>query len=261
MQTKVPSPIPRIIGHRGASRDAPENTLESFRLAWKQGAAGIEADFRLTADNRIVCMHDESTLRTTGVNLSIADSPLVELQALNAGRWKGPKWPSARIPLLDEVLAALPHGTWLYIEIKSGREIIAPLEKVLRGSKISPERIRLLSFSAPLITELKKHLPDWYSCWLCDYRLSLLKQTWSPSRDDVIETLRSCGADGLASANRGFLDRELVHTLKENGWEIHVWTVDRLADAEHLCEMGVDSIMTNRPGWLLQKLTMGTVLS
>src|SRR5512140_286258 len=78
-----------IIGHRGASRDAPENTLESFRLAWEQGADGIEADFRLTADGRIVCMHDETTGRTTGVNLNIADTALKELRRLDAGLWKG----------------------------------------------------------------------------------------------------------------------------------------------------------------------------
>jgi glycerophosphoryl diester phosphodiesterase len=71
----------------------------------------------------------------------------------------------------------------------------------------------------------------------------------------VLETLRRSGADGLASANRAFLDQGLVETLRGLDKEIHVWTVDRLPDAERLCRLGVDSIMTNRPGWLRQQLT------
>ncbi|MFA7402812.1 MAG: glycerophosphodiester phosphodiesterase [Pelobacteraceae bacterium] len=246
--------LPLIIGHRGASRDAPENTLESFRLAWKQGASGIEADFRLTADGQVVCMHDETASRTTGFNHRIADSTLAELRRLDAGQWKGADWSGAVIPTLDEVLAAIPHGTWFFIEIKSGSEIIPHLKRVLQASGHSPERIRLLSFSATLIGELKQQLPDWYACWLFDYRQSLLKNVWHPSRDKMLDTLRRTGADGLASAYREFLDRWLVETLRELGKELHVWTVDRLPAAKLLCELGVDSIMTNRPGWLRQQL-------
>ena len=254
MLTGTPHNLPLIIGHRGASREAPENTLESFRLACNQGADGIEADFRLTVDGRIVCMHDETTGRTTGVNLSISDTPLKELRLLDAGQWKGAAWSGALIPTLDEVLAAIPYGTWFFIEIKSGAEIIPHLEKVLRASGLSPERVRLLSFSADLIAELKQRLPDWHACWLCDYRLSLLNKVWFPSRKHVLDTLHRSGADGLASANRAFLDSDLVGTLKGLGKEIHVWTVDRLPAAQQLRALGVDSIMTNRPGWLRRRL-------
>lgn len=254
MLTEPPHHLPLVIGHRGASRDAPENTLESFHLAWEQGADGIEADFRLTADHRIICMHDSTTGRTTGVDLSIADAPLESLRHLDAGHAKGVAWAGAVIPTLDEVLAVLPGGSRLFIEIKSGAEIIPHLEGVLQASGISPERIRLLSFSADLIAELKQRLPDWHACWLCDYRHSTLNDLWRPSRSDVLDTLRRSGADGLASADREFLDRDLVETLRGAGREIHVWTVDRLAAAERLCTLGVDSIMTNRPGWLKRRL-------
>jgi len=252
--------LPLIIGHRGASREAPENTLESFCLAWKLGADGIEADFRLTADGQIVCMHDETTARTTGVDLRTADTTLKELRQLDAGLWKGAAWSGVIIPTLTEVLAAIPYHTWLFIEIKSGPEIIAPLERVLQASGLTPERIRLLSFSAPLIEELKQRLPGWRACWLCDYRRSLWKNLWRPSREEVLDTLLRTGADGLASANRAFLDRDFVEMLKRLGREIHVWTVDRLPAAQQLCDLGVDSIMTNRPGRLRQKLSTGNNL-
>lgn len=255
MLTDTPHNLPLIIGHRGASREAPENTLESFRLAWNQGADGIEADFRLTADGRIVCMHDATTGRTTDDNLNIAGSTLEELRRLDAGLWKGAIWSGAVIPTLDDVLAAMPHGSWFFIEIKSGTEIIARLEEVLRASGASPERIRFLSFSAPLITKLKQRLPEWHACWLSDYRHILPGNHWHPSRETVLDTLLHSGADGLASANRAILDQDLVNRLRERGKELHVWTVDRPSDARRLSGLGVESIMTNRPGWLRQQLT------
>ena len=254
MLTDTPHTGPLIIGHRGASRDAPENTLESFRLAWDQGADGIEADFRLTADGRIVCMHDETATRTTGVALKIADTTCAELRHLDAGFWKAPKWSGAIIPTLDEVLAALPGGSWFFIEIKSGAEIIAPLEKVLRDSGVSPERIRILGFSADLITEIKQRLPDWRACWLCDYRHTAADDLWRPSREQVLETLRRSGADGLASDDSPFLDPDLAEALQKRGSELHVWTVDRPTAARRLSALGADSIMTNRPGWLRHAL-------
>jgi len=255
MPTVTPLHHPLIIGHRGASREAPENTLESFRLAWKQGADGIEADFRLTADRRIVCMHDETTGRTSGIDLRVADTRLKDLRRLDVGRWKGQAWSGVTIPTLDEVLAAIPHGSWFFIEIKCGTEIIPDLKKTLRASGLSPERIRLLSFSADLIAELKQRLPEWRACWLYDSRHTLLNNIWRPSRARILDTLHLSGADGLASANRMFLEQDLVKDIKGLGKEIHVWTVDRLPAAQRLCELGVDSIMTNRPGRLRQRLT------
>lgn len=199
-------------------------------------------------------MHDETAARTTGAPLKIADTPLKELLCLDAGSWKGSAWQGATIPVLDELLAAIPCNSWFFIEIKSGPEIIAPLEKVLRLSGCSPDRIRLLSFSAPLLRELKQQLPDWRSCWLSDYRYNLRSNAWRPSRAELLDTLLGSGADGLASADSAFLDPDLVETLRGRGMEIHVWTVDRTSAAQRLCALGVDSIMTNRPGWLRQRL-------
>ncbi|MDP7286911.1 MAG: glycerophosphodiester phosphodiesterase family protein, partial [Phycisphaerae bacterium] len=76
------SGVTDIVAHRGASRDAPENTIAAFELAWKQGADAIEGDFYLTKDRRIVCIHDSSTKRTARANLSVAKSTLAELRKL-----------------------------------------------------------------------------------------------------------------------------------------------------------------------------------
>ena len=102
-----------IIAHRGASFDAPENTLAAFRLAWEQGADGIEGDFMLTADGQIVCFHDLDTQRVAGEMRVVKESTLAELQALDVGRWKGDRWRGERIASLDDVLAVIPQGKQL----------------------------------------------------------------------------------------------------------------------------------------------------
>jgi len=247
-------PMPRstlIIGHRGASRDAPENTLASFRLAFEQGADGIEADFRLTLDGEIVCLHDDHTTRTAGGDLRVEQATLARLRRLDAGLWRGAFWAGERIPTLKEVLCALPAGKMLFIELKSGPEIVGPLAAALADSGVPVAQIRFLSFSAELVLLLKERLPQYRACWLCDHRF---RGVWRPSRAEVLATLQKSRADGLASRQSAILDEQFVRCLRENNLEIHVWTVDAAAAARRLCALGVDSVMTNRPGWLRRAL-------
>jgi glycerophosphoryl diester phosphodiesterase len=240
-----------IIGHRGASREAPENTLASFALAFEQGADGVEADFRLTRDGEIVCLHDDGTARTGGGDLRVREATLSELRRLDFGVWKGAPWGGERIPTLKDALGALPAGKLLFIELKSGPEIVHPLAALLAASTLPAGQIRFLCFDAELIRLLKERLPDYRACWLTDYRF---RGAWRPSRREVLDTLKLCRADGLASRDRAILDVSLVHALREESLEIHVWTVDSAVAAKRLCSLGVDSIMTNRPGWLRRAL-------
>src|SRR5271170_7325637 len=90
----------QVIAHRGASYDAPENTLAAFRLAWQQGADGIEGDFYLTDDGEIVCLHDSDTGRTGDRKLSVGQSTLAQLRTVDVGVSKGEKFRGERIPTL-----------------------------------------------------------------------------------------------------------------------------------------------------------------
>ena len=99
-----------IIAHRGFSARAPENTLGSFELAWKNQTDACELDVYLTADGKTAVIHDKDTRRTAGVNLDVAKSKQAELTALDAGSWKGKEWAKQKIPTLEQALATMPKG-------------------------------------------------------------------------------------------------------------------------------------------------------
>src|SRR5512140_687268 len=114
---------PLVLGHRGASADAPENTLAAFRLALAQGADGVELDVWRCASGEVVVVHDEDLRRVAGLPVRVPDAPLAELRAADVGAWKGEAFRGERVPLLEEVLAALPAAV-VNVELKSrGRDL------------------------------------------------------------------------------------------------------------------------------------------
>ena len=250
----MPDTRPLLIAHRGASHEAPENTLAAFRLAMEQGADGIEADFRLTRDGRVICLHDPATGRTAGIDLVVAEASFDELRRLDVGGWKGSGWQGERIPSLEEVLVQLPPGKRFFIELKSGTEIIEPLREILAGSPVPHEQLRLLAFDSRLVATLKEQLPGIRVCLNVDYRWSLRRFALRQSREELLETLEQCCADGLSSQAHPLLDTKFTRELHRRGKEVHVWTVNSPRRADHYKGIGVDSIMTNRPGLLRNRL-------
>ena len=245
---------PKLIAHRGGAHIAPENTLAAFRLAWETGIDGIEGDFRLTRDGEIVCMHDATTGRTAGISLPVAGSTLARLRELDVGIWKGEKWAGERIPTIEEVIATVPPGKRLVIELKSGPEIVLPLQKALAGSGLDPGQAVILAFSEEVIAEASNQLPRVKRFWLTDFKREWHGGGWSPPIDRILRTLERTGADGLSSKAHRSIDAAFVQALRDAGMEFHVWTVDDLRTARRFCDLGVDSITTNRPGWLKARL-------
>jgi glycerophosphoryl diester phosphodiesterase len=136
-----------IIGHRGAAYDAPENTLASVNLAWKRNADAVEIDIYLTRDGHIVAVHDETTKRYGGPDKKIVAQTLAELKTIDVGRWKDIKWSGERISELAEVLETIPDGKRLFIEIKSGPEIIPELQRVIQVAGKKAKQTAIISFS------------------------------------------------------------------------------------------------------------------
>ena len=244
-----------IVGHRGAAWDAPENTVASYRLAWERGADAAEVDIYLTRDSRIVGIHDRTTKRTTGVDWVVAKRTLEELRTLDAGSWKDSRWKGEPIPTLAEVLATIPEGRRLYIEIKCGPEIVPVLKEVLRSSGRPPEQTVLIGFGLDAVREAKKAMPELKIYWLSGWKQDKDTGRWLTSVEDLIASAREAGVDGLDLAANGPLDAEAVAKIRDAGLEFHVWTVNDPAVARRMIALGVDSITTDRPGWLRANLS------
>ena len=244
-------PRPRIVAHRGASFDAPENTLAAFRLAWEQGADGIEADFRLTSDERVVSIHDDDMKRVAGICRSVKDSTYDDLQSLDVGVWKGERWREERIPSIEDVIAIVPAGRMIFIELKTGPEIVAPVSRILSSAGLAADQVVIISLDENVVAACKKQMPSVKCHWLAAYEQKPSGE-WLPTVGEVIETIRRSGADGFGSEARPeCLNAQFVRGLRAAGiGEFHVWTVDDLERARYFQRLGAWSITTNRPAAL-----------
>ncbi|MGB4078169.1 MAG: glycerophosphodiester phosphodiesterase family protein [Prolixibacteraceae bacterium] len=232
------------IAHRGASHDAPENTVSAVRLAWELGADAVEIDIHLAADNRVMVIHDKDTHRTcTGKNMTVRSTPSVVLRELDAGIWKSPEFKGERIPFLEEVLATVPEGKTLVVEVKCGREVIPHLERVLAKCTRKP-KVVFISFGWETIVELKKAFPENEA-----YFLSGSKQT-------AVKRLNEAAEAGLSGidVDYGAIDEELVTLAKERNLEVIAYTVDNSEEARRLSALGITHFTTNRPDWLKKQL-------
>jgi len=235
----------RFIAHRGESLDAPENTLAAFQLAVDRQTAGFECDIYLTADNEIVCIHDATTTRTTGTNLTVAASTLAQLRALDAGSWKGAKFAGERIPTLAETLSLARDGFEIYVEIKCGVEILPRLSEVLAAEPdATPERVVFLAFSTNVIKTLRQQLPDYRAYWLTNTKLNT-NGSVTPTAAAAVAAAKGCGAAGIDAQATAAISPAYVSAVQAAGLSFHVWTVNVATQAAALAEMGVETISSD----------------
>jgi len=245
-----------LIAHRGASHEAPENTLTAFRLAWEQGADGVEGDFRLSKDGKIVCMHDTETKRTGNRDLRVVEATLEELRQLDVGLWKGEQFRGERIPTLAEVLAIIPPGKKLFLEVKCGPEIVPVIAEELKNTSLPPEQVAIICFNTNVIDAARKQLPEHKSHLLVSFKQDKETQKWTPTWQALMQKLGKVRASGIdAAANLEVLSAERLADLRNAGFEIHCYTVNDGNLARDMQAMGVDSITTDRPDYLRKSLS------
>lgn len=242
--------LPKFIAHRGASVEAPENTMAAFRLAWEQGADGIEADFFLSKDGQVVCIHNKDTKKTSSGNLFVGKSTLAELRKLDYGSWKDHKFRGERIPVLGEILDALPEDKWFFLEIKDNEKIVAPIAEILRTKRADKSRVVIISFNAEVIKKCRETLPEYRACLL-----HALKDFGKAHQaEKYFQQLKSCNAQGLAYKEDPAIHADwLAKAAGENGL-LATWTVNTAPPAMRAIERGADFLITDRPGGLRTEL-------
>jgi glycerophosphoryl diester phosphodiesterase len=234
---------PLILGHRGASAYAPENTLGAFNMAVAQGADGVELDVTLSADGVPVVIHDESLDRTTNGHGPVNRQSLAALKQLDAGYPSrfGRQFPNERIPTLAEVFARIPPQAVINVELKHdrspGRELAGRVVALIHEYKMT-RRVLISSFQYSSLRRVKALDPAL-----------------------PVGLLYSAALSGprLARCVAGALPHEAHHPSHErlsaasvawyhaHGWRVNTWTVDDEADLRPLAAAGVDGLITNRP--------------
>lgn len=242
--------FPVLVAHRGASEQAPENTMAAFALAWQQGVRLVEGDFWLTADERIVCLHDPTTGRTAPdyPEYDVRQSSCADFVDHDVGRWKGERYTGERIPLLSEILAAMPPQSGIYVEIKQDLDrIIDVLLQTVAGSPVSLSQITIISFNASIIRRTKRLVPRLRAFLLHDPDDDAALEPSALDAGRIAQLAREVQADGVGLGNSVRVDHRYARQLRLAGLELHVWTVNSLADALRFAEMGFMSLTTDRP--------------
>ncbi|OJJ22225.1 hypothetical protein BKI52_08050 [marine bacterium AO1-C] len=235
-----------MIAHRGASGQAPENTLAAVKLAMDQKADMIEIDVFLTKDGHLVVLHDETVDRTTNGQGLIEAMTLEEARKLDAGSWFSSKYQGEKIPTLDKVMQVVKGKTQLLIEIKkSGRNITQKVVDLVKAHKahkwcvvqsFDPKvAVRLREINAPLerhqlvLGNFPLFLPYHYNKKLSKGKITQYKQA------DAINSM-------YLFTTKSIIDR--IHRQKQ---KVFVWTVNQPKDMRKLLQMGVDGLITDFP--------------
>ncbi len=223
-----------IWAHRGASADAPENTLAAFREAQAQGAHGIELDVHLSGDGIPVVMHDDTLERTSDGRGRVCDFSLRELQRLDAGSWFSREFAGERIPSLAEVLSWADDRMRLNLELKTrpaGEAVLSLLAEFPRC------RVLVSSFNHALLAFLRAKSPTLPLGFLCDSRAWRL----------ALARAERAGAESF-HPRQNLVSRPLVKRCRQGGLSVYPWTVDDLERGCRLRRLGVAGIFTNVPG-------------
>ncbi|MGO9266074.1 MAG: glycerophosphodiester phosphodiesterase [Candidatus Binataceae bacterium] len=250
------SPPPRVIAHRGFSGEYPENTIPAFRAADKIGAAYLELDVHLTRDGEVVVIHDDDLLRVAGVAGVVAEMDLSAVRAADAGYHfsvDGVSFPfrgkGIRVPTLREVLRAFPAQRFI-IEIKQrAPSMVRPTLEIIEQCAMSRRVLIASEHQAPLdeVRALAPSLPTNFS----SHEVGLFTLSLAPGAEpyappgDALEVPPDHHSWQLVTPAS-------VAAAHRSGVEVHVWTVNEVAEMRELLALGVDGIITNYPPRLLE---------
>lgn len=226
---------PTVMAHRGLSADAPENTLYAFSDAISVGADFIELDVQQTRDGVLVVMHDSNLKRTTGVNKDIWDVDYADIQNLDAGSWFDPAYANARIPTLEETLQFVDKRARLNIEIKPTKHGSDTLEQdvaELITQYQYTDACYVTSFSYGSLKKVKEVNPEIRTGYLMSVAYG---QFYSLKYADAF------------SLNKVFVTSQVVNAAHQQGKQIFAWTVNSMSEVRSLCNLHVDSIITDDP--------------
>jgi glycerophosphoryl diester phosphodiesterase len=231
--------VSEIWAHRGARREAPENTLPAFELAVAQGADGIELDVQLSADGVVVVMHDEGVDRTTDGNGPVVGHTLAQLQRLDASAGMS-GFSGVRVPSLAETLDLLaPTGLKLNIELKNSEEDYPGLEELVLAAIAAhdlADRVVLSTFNH---YSLKKLETLGTTCELGMLYTDPLYKPWRYAS--------RLGVGAIHPPARFVLGAGWVRHAHAAGLAVRPWVVNSERALARMFRWGVEGVFTDVP--------------
>ncbi|MGB9192266.1 glycerophosphodiester phosphodiesterase [Acinetobacter sp.] len=235
----------RIIGHRGARGEAPENTLGGFQYIHDLGIRAVEFDVRQLKDNELIIMHDDNFLRTTGINQKLYELNSQQLEAYNQAHiWMD--WEKQLTPTLRQTLSIIHDFEHIEVEVKAvttmfdAEKLVLELQKQLHGFE---QTAVITSFDLKIHQALKQQ----YSI----FKRGLLIE------DDIkyqaIEQALELGCCQIGWMNQLASD-EIIQATQQANLKISVWTVNQVERAKHLQSLGIDGLITDFPKIMLEQL-------
>ncbi len=236
-----------VTAHRGASGEAPENTLAAFRLAIEQRADWVELDVQLTADRQVVVFHDRDLKKVAGVDLVVTESTLAELKQVDIGTRSGREFEGERIPTLAEALEVCRGKVGVNIELKLYGSVAGLEEKVVEVVERHGRGMPLvfMSLKADSVRRLKELRPQW--------KVGLLAAV-------AVGDLTRIPADFYA-VNAELATAPFVAHVHAQDKEIYVWTVNDPLGVSQMAGRGVDSLITDFPAMVGEVLRVRAEMS
>lgn len=229
---------PLIIGHRGASAGAPENTLAAFGLAAEEGAHGVELDVRLSADGNVVVIHDATVDRTTDSVGAVSHLTTEQLRSLDAGMGQP-------VPTLDDVFQTFGPALLYNVELKGvglrDRGLVAAVADRVAAYHLE-NQVVVSSFNPLALWRARRSLS----------RSTMIGRLWYRGPRRLVHALAQTEAD---HPHHTLVDEAYATWARERGYRVHVWTVDDPAEARRVASLGVHAIITNYPRRIREALS------
>jgi glycerophosphoryl diester phosphodiesterase len=253
---------PLIIGHRGSSAIAPENTLIAFERAMADGANGIEFDVRLAHDEVPVVIHDSDLKRTALRNGNVKELASTDLINIDAGSWfnkcysdkANPGYTNEHIPTLAQTFDLMSNykEALLYLEMKvepgDEKRLATEVVKLIHSYSLIGQTI-VESFNHSAIQQIKEIDSSIRTAALFERKLT---QPIISARKIISQTTM-CGADEVA-LQYTLVTPRTVDALHERGFKIVVWTVDKPSWLKRAIKLGIHALITNNPAGMIQNL-------
>ena len=234
-------PLPLAMAHRGGAIEHLENTMPAFEASVALGFRYLETDVRVTADGVLVAFHDPVLDRVTDSAGRVEQLPWSEVARARIG---------GREPIvrLDDLLGAWPDVRF-NLDIKAAG-VLAPLVRTVRRVGVA-DRLCLASFSDARIAAARRAFGTSVCTALGPRGVAALRlSSYSPRAAGLVRMNAGCAQVPLHLGGRALVDERFIAAAHARGLQVHVWTVDDADEAATLLDLGVDGMMTDRPGML-----------